>query len=158
MKLEAQKMKWNYGSSEGKESAWDVGDWVWSLGWRDPLEKGIAAHSSILAWRIPWREESGGLQPMGSQRVGHYWATNTTTQSKNTAVRLWQWLQRRGWIIVQGLWSSGRRRFTRPEANASVGPGDDTREGVGEWGSKRHGHPEVKPAASGAPARASSVS
>ena len=88
-------MKWNYGGSDGKESAWDVGDWVWSLGWRDPLEKGIAAHSSILAWRIPWREKSGRLQPMGSQRVGHYWATNTTTQSKNTAVRLWQWLQRR---------------------------------------------------------------
>ena len=43
-----------------------------SLGQEDPLEKGIAAHSSILAWRIPWREESGGLQPMGSQRVGHY--------------------------------------------------------------------------------------
>ena len=37
----------------------------------DPLEKGMATHSSILAWRIPWREEPGGLQSMGSQRVGH---------------------------------------------------------------------------------------
>ena len=42
-----------------------------SLGWEDPLEKGAATHSSILAWRIPWTEEPGGLQSMGSQRVGH---------------------------------------------------------------------------------------
>ena len=45
--------------------------WVQSLGWEDPLEKGLATHSSILAWRIPWTEESGGLQCMGSQRVRH---------------------------------------------------------------------------------------
>ena len=41
------------------------------LGWEDPLEKGMATHSGVLAWRIPWTEEPGGLQPMGSQRVGH---------------------------------------------------------------------------------------
>ena len=45
--------------------------WVQSLGWEDPLENEMAAHSSILAWRIPWTEEPGGLQSMGSQRVGH---------------------------------------------------------------------------------------
>ena len=44
---------------------------VRSLGWEDLLEKGMATHSSILAWRIPWTEELGGLQSMGSQRVGH---------------------------------------------------------------------------------------
>ena len=44
--------------------------WVWSLGWEDPLEKGKAIHTSILAWRIPWTPQS-----MGSQRVGHDWAT-----------------------------------------------------------------------------------
>ena len=44
---------------------------VRSLGWEDPLEKGMATHSSILAWRIPWTEEPGGLQSMGSQRVRH---------------------------------------------------------------------------------------
>ena len=44
--------------------------WVSSLGWDDPLEKEIAIHSSILAWRIPWTEEPGGLQSMGLQRVG----------------------------------------------------------------------------------------
>ena len=41
--------------------------WVQSLGWKDPLEKGRAIHSSILAWKIPWTEEPGGLQSMGSQ-------------------------------------------------------------------------------------------
>ena len=45
--------------------------WVRSLGRKDPLEKEMATHSSILAWRIPWTEEPGGLQSMGSQRVGH---------------------------------------------------------------------------------------
>ena len=49
---------------------------VRSLGWEDPLEKEMATHSSILAWRIPWMEEPGRLQSMGSQRVGHYWATS----------------------------------------------------------------------------------
>ena len=45
--------------------------WVQSLGWEDPLVKGMATHSSILAWRIPWTEELGGLlQSKGSQRVG----------------------------------------------------------------------------------------
>ena len=44
--------------------------WVQFLGREDALEKGIATHSSILAWRIPWTEEPGGLQSMGSQRVG----------------------------------------------------------------------------------------
>ena len=42
-----------------------------SLGWEDPLEKRMATHSSILAWRIAWTEEPGELQPMGSQRVRH---------------------------------------------------------------------------------------
>ena len=45
--------------------------WVRSLSWEDPLEKGKAAHSRILAWRIPWKEEPGGPQSMGSQRVRH---------------------------------------------------------------------------------------
>ena len=44
---------------------------VRSLGWEDPLEKEVAIHSSTIAWKIPWTEEPGGLQFMGSQRVGH---------------------------------------------------------------------------------------
>ena len=45
--------------------------WVWSLGWADTLEEGMATHSRILAWRIPRTEEPGRLHPMGLQRVGH---------------------------------------------------------------------------------------
>ena len=47
--------------------------WIQSLGWEDPMEEDMATHSSILAWRIPWTEEPGGLQSMGSHRVGHDW-------------------------------------------------------------------------------------
>ena len=52
------------GGSEVKASAYNVRDWVWSLGQEDPLEKEIATHSSVLAWRIPWTKEPGGLQFM----------------------------------------------------------------------------------------------
>ena len=45
--------------------------WVQSMGWEDFMEEGMATQSSILAWRIPWTEESGRLQSIGSQRVGH---------------------------------------------------------------------------------------
>ena len=45
--------------------------WVQSLGQEEPLEKGMATHSGILAWRIPWKEEPGGLKSMESPRVGH---------------------------------------------------------------------------------------
>ena len=46
---------------------------VWSLDQEDPLEKEMAIHSGILVWRVPWREEPGGLQSIGSQRVGYDW-------------------------------------------------------------------------------------
>ena len=49
--------------------------WVPSLGGEEPLEEGMATHSSIPAWRIPWTEEPGSLQSMGSQTVGHDWET-----------------------------------------------------------------------------------
>ena len=49
---------------------------VQSLGWEDLLDKDVATHSSILAWKIPWMEEPGRLQSMESQRVGHNWATS----------------------------------------------------------------------------------
>ena len=54
--------------------------WVQSVGWEGPLEEGMATNSSILAWRIPWTEEPGGLQSMGSQRVRH----NQETKHSNT--------------------------------------------------------------------------
>ena len=57
--------------------------WVRSLGLEDPLEKEMAIHSSILAWRIPWMEEPGGLQSTGSQRVRHDWATSLSLSQLN---------------------------------------------------------------------------
>ena len=64
------------GGSDGKESTCNAGDLglIPGLG-RDPLKEGMATHSSILAWRIPWTEEPGGLRSMGLQRVGHNRAT-----------------------------------------------------------------------------------
>ena len=58
-------------AQDGKISTYHEGDLVQSPAWEDPPEKGMATHSSILAWKISWTEEPGGLQPMGLQRVGH---------------------------------------------------------------------------------------
>ena len=57
--------------------------WVQFLGQKDPLEKRMATHSCILAWKIPWTEEPGGLQSMVSQRIRHDKATNTMNYSEN---------------------------------------------------------------------------
>ena len=65
-----------FGGSEVKASTSNAGDCVWSLGWEDSVEKEMATHSSILAWKIHWTEEPGRLQSTGSQRVGHDWSTS----------------------------------------------------------------------------------
>ena len=57
--------------------------WAQSLGWEDPLEKEMATHSSILAWKIPWTEEPEGYSPWGHKRVGHDLATKQQQQSWN---------------------------------------------------------------------------
>ena len=62
---------------------------VWFLGHKDPLEKGMATNSRILAWRLPWMEEPSRLQSMGSQRVGHDWVTNTSTNISYTFYHKW---------------------------------------------------------------------
>ena len=78
--------------------------WVWSLGWEDTLEKEMATHSGILAWRIPWTEESGPwahkeldttewlththTEYMGLQRVGHNWVTHTHTHTHTHSIQL----------------------------------------------------------------------
>ena len=67
-------------SGKGPTCKWEI--WVWSFGQEDPLEKDMATHSSILAWRIPWTEEPGGLQSIGSHRVRHNWS--------NLACTFWQ--------------------------------------------------------------------
>ena len=58
---------------------------VWSQGWKDPPEEGMAAHCRLLAWRSPWTEEPGGLQPTGSQGVGH---DRVAEQERGTRVAL----------------------------------------------------------------------
>ena len=65
----------------GEESACIAGDADLIPGkmWEDPLEEGMATHSSILAWKIPWTEEPGRLRSMGSQRVGHNWSDRAQT-------------------------------------------------------------------------------
>ena len=75
--------------------------WVWSLGQEDPLEKEIATHSSILAWRIPWTEEPDGLQSTGSQRVGHDWVTSLFTFTNNN-ISSFTWSL---WDLVSYVWS-----------------------------------------------------
>ena len=78
------------GSSDGKASAYNAGDLVRSLGWEDPLEKEMATHSSILAWKIPWTEEPGRLQSIGLQRVEHDWATSLSLFTFMHWRRKWQ--------------------------------------------------------------------
>ena len=68
--------------------------WVWLLGWEDPQKKGMGTHASSLAWRIPWTEEPSELQSMGSQTVGHHWATNTFTFTAQSLVSGW-WKNKR---------------------------------------------------------------
>ena len=68
-------------SSDGKESVCNVGDLCFIPGSRNPLEKGIATHSSFLAWWVPWTFEPGGLQSMVLQRDGHNWPTNSTANT-----------------------------------------------------------------------------
>ena len=74
---------------------------VWSLGGEDPLEKEMATHSSILTWRIPWTEKPGGLQSMGSQRVGlKRHSTHAHTAHVKRIKRMWWW-----WSLPVGsLW------------------------------------------------------
>ena len=74
---------------------------VQSLGQKNPLKKEVENHSSILAWKIPWTEEHGRLQSMGSQRVRHYWATITYLKrkrvgrdSKQERLQLWKYMLR----------------------------------------------------------------
>ena len=74
--------------------------WVQSLGWQDPLEKEMAAHSSILAWRIPRTEKPDRLPSMGWQRVGQDWVTFTHWQELLTAKRSkMNQCRRRGWAL-----------------------------------------------------------
>ena len=76
---------WSFSFSVSPSNECSLGP-VRSLGREDPLEKELATHSSILAWRILWTEEPGGLQSMGSQRVGHDRATELNLQFQGPSV------------------------------------------------------------------------
>ena len=75
------------GVSNCKESACKARD----LSWKDPLEKDMATHFSILTWRIPWTEEPGGVQSLGSQRFRHDWVTNTHTVLHSDCINLYSY-------------------------------------------------------------------
>ena len=98
------------GGSEGKVSAYNAGYLVQSLGWEDLLEKEMATHSRILAWKIPWTEEPGRLQSMGSQRVGHDWVISLSLSSRKMG--FYSLLVER-WIckMVQPLWKIDWQQF-----------------------------------------------
>ena len=101
---------------------------VRSLGWEDPLEKEMAPHSSTLAWRIPWREQPGRLQSMGSQRSGHDWATSTHSRGK---LKSWGGRNSIRNMQTQARWGLGERGW--------MGTGPGSRAGVGRngrWGWK----------------------
>ena len=79
---------------------------VQSLSQEDPMEKGMATHSSILAGRIPWTEEPGGLHSMGLQRVGHNWVPNTLTfGSTKFDFVVFVWKHTCGWIFCLLLYT-----------------------------------------------------
>ena len=108
--------------------------WVWSLGWEDPLEEGMAPHSSILARKIPWTEEPGGLQSMGSLRVGHNWATSLSLFTFMHWRRKWQPAPafclenprgREAWRAVQSM--SSQQDVTEQPSTAQPQPSSLTR-------------------------------
>ena len=94
--------------------AGDVRDlWVQSLGWEDPLEEGMATQSSILAWRTQWTEEPGGLQIIGSQRVGHNGSNLACTRwFPLTAEVWWALMMIQEQLVIHSLGSSLTRDST----------------------------------------------
>ena len=95
------------GGTSGKESSWQCRKhekWVQSLGQEDPLEKGMTTHSSILAWRILWTEEPGGLQSIRSQRVRHDWSDSARTHACANTSPLSHSLRYRILAVTAGMW------------------------------------------------------
>ena len=93
--------------SDSKGSAYNTEMLIWSLSWEDPLEKGIATHSSTIAWKIPWTGEPGRLQSMGSQCVGDDWVTNIFTFTfPGTVLGIKDWIH--GDKDIEWEWGRGR--------------------------------------------------
>ena len=112
------------GGSDGKAFVYNVGD----LGWEDPLEKEMAIHSSTIAWKILWTEEPGRLQSMGSQRVGHDWATSLSLPSSSLLaggesrwVILYVREELHSWVWFSGFlrnWQDNNIRTSNPVGTA----------------------------------------
>ena len=97
--------------------------WVHSLSQEDPLEKGMATHSSILAWRIPWIEEPGGLQSLGSWRIKHNWATYTFNPNHSdrcspplSSIQTAHFLSCIIWLSGFYLWNMGAENYQRQKS------------------------------------------
>ena len=114
--------------------------WVPSLNQEDTMDKGMATHSSILARRIPWTEELGGLQSMGSQRVRHDGATNTFTFNPQAALRLDAEAESRKERAGTSLAVQWLRLYTPNAQGMGSIPGWGTRVPHAAWcGQKREG-------------------
>ena len=106
------------GGSDGKESAFKAGDPDSILGWEGPLEMEMATHSSILAWKIPWMEEPGRLQSMGSQRVRQNWATSLFPFFLFSLCMGYQDWPSRTHIVPQVFWEALKGLPSPPKATA----------------------------------------
>ena len=112
----APAMGWTWPSgSDGEESACNVGDLGLIPGWGRYPREGTSTHSRILAWRIPWTEESGGLQSIVSQRVGNDWATNTLTWLKSS-LHIWSFPFRR-LFTPHPVWASKKNSYVICESD-----------------------------------------
>ena len=89
-------------------NAGDVRDMFLSQGWENPLQEGMATHCSILAWRVPWTEEPGGLQPTESQRAGHDWSDLARTHRSC----IWNPAPRNSHMVLDPLTIEGIWRLT----------------------------------------------
>ena len=117
--------------------AGDIRDMVRSLGWEDSLEEGMATHSSILAWRIPWMEEPGKLPSIGSLRVGHYWSHLALLFSTDFSFRVFL-----SWISLS--WESRYHKSRTPSLKSFLQIMSSLRRSS-TWGvlaeMRGHGHP-----------------
>ena len=97
--------------------------WVQSLGWEDALEEGMAAHSSILAWRIPWTEEPDGLQSMGSQRVRLFVIPQTVAGQAPLSMGILQ-ARKLEWVAMPSSRESSQPRPRTPALQADSLPSE----------------------------------